>query len=234
MTGVLLAAHGSADGEVQLAVEEIARGLADRLALPVTTGFHLGTPGFAEAASAAAGDPLVVLPLMLARGYFSGSVLPEAVGESESPARQVVFAPPLGAHPRLPAHLAARAHRAATQAGFSRPFVALIGHGTARDPASRRTALEAAEEIEVALGAPCRAFFLDDSPSVDLIAPQVGDGDLVVLPFLLGGGRHATADLERATEREAGRRSILEPLLEDPGLADFLVDLVEGELADRG
>lgn len=232
MTSVLLAAHGSS--LTNTAIVDLARSLAELTGFAVSAGFHVGEPSFEDAASALVGEPLVILPLMMARGYFSRQVLPRSLRDSAaSRSRQIIYADPLGLHPELAARLAARVATALEDLELARPFIALVGHGTSRDSESRDSAVATARCIARILDRPCQAYFLDDSPLVEQAVVDAADRDLLVLPFLVGGGQHSGIDLERIGVPQSGRRAVLPPIIEDPLLPQMLSDLIGAVATQR-
>ena len=122
---------------------------------------------------------------------------------------------------------------------LKRPAVAIVGHGTSRHPESRKSAVDVARRIDAleSIG-PAKAFFLDDEPRLEDLAGFAEDRDVILVPFLISAGLHATRDLSRrvvgAESRadlpqvaEAGGRKILidRPVGNDPAIAELLIDL---------
>src|SRR4051812_18238511 len=103
---VLLVGHGSTRGgapaEPLLA---LADALRDRGVGEVRTAFWKEEPFLHQALDAVRGAPVVVLPVFLAEGYFSRTVVPRelglAYGRNRVDGRPVRLLPPLGTAPEL-------------------------------------------------------------------------------------------------------------------------------------
>ncbi len=242
-TAVVLAAHGCGDeSNANRRVREIAAQVSARTGLETVAGFNLGTPGWAEAIDGLEAQRVVVVPLMTSDGFFVREVLPERCrGASSAGSRELVFAGPVGMREVVVGAVVERVARTVGELGVdaARATVLVVGHGTRRNPASGDSTRELASRIGARLGgADARAVFLDQDPLLEDVGPTLGAGDVVVVAYLLGGGDHAEVDI---TERlglevdgppprvveEGVRRFIFEPpLLEDPSLADAIVEAV--------
>lgn len=240
-TGILLAAHGarrdpSANARVrELAVALAARGVADE----VVVGFHQGEPGFTAALDELTAERVLVLPLFTSEGYYTEQVLPKALARSarceELTLRQ---AAPIGVHPKLAALVAARIRdvAAAERLDGAETSVLLVGHGTPRNPKSRLATSRLAEAL-ISRGAAEDVVcgFLDDEPSIETAIARVRNREVIVVPFLIGGGGHALEDLPRRLGGSADRRIVLDsPVGEYHGLEDLLVEIALRELPAAG
>jgi sirohydrochlorin cobaltochelatase len=239
-TAVLLAAHGSdTEPGVDLAVRRHAAHLSAAGFSEVGVAFHRGTPSFSTALDDLHARNVVVVPLMTSRGYYSETVLPRELSKNRSFGRfRVLHLEPLGLHREMPTIVAGRVADLEARLSLVEPAVAVVGHGTPRHRESRSSshALAAAlrrRRPEV----PVEAFFLDEDPRVEEIPRFAEDRDLVVIPFLIGGGLHARRDLVRrvapgaarspvTAERAGGRRIVIDRAVgEDPAVAEVIVDL---------
>lgn len=238
-TGVLLAAHGASEPGARAQVEQIAarlraRGAADRVA----TGFHLGGTGFTEALDRLEADRVLILPLFTSEGYYTEEVLPRAVAASARAAQTTIRqAPPIGAERELMALVAARARRVIAAEGLDpeRLAVLVVGHGTRRNVRSRDTTRHLVALLRTEVPAlEVVAAFLDDDPELEPVLAALTATQLLVIPFLVGGGGHALADLPRrlgASEGNETRRVVLDiPVGAYEELADLLCTIVRREL----
>ncbi|MDZ4864692.1 MAG: uroporphyrinogen-III C-methyltransferase [Gemmatimonadota bacterium] len=249
-TALLLAAHGSRrDAVAAQVVERLATALRTRdLADEVVTAYHQGTPGFGAALDQLQATQIVVLPVFTSEGYYTEQVLPAALETSQRFGHVALRrTSALGTHPRLADLLRKRiAHLAATaDFGRSQYDVLLIGHGTSRHPRSRATTLRLAEALRQPGGGEVGTGFLDDHPSVETALASLAAPGTIVVPFLIGGGGHASADLparlglvgtlglDSPIRGTVGRRRIIldRPLGADEGLVDLLADLARRELS---
>jgi sirohydrochlorin cobaltochelatase len=163
----------------------------------VAATFHQGEPTYAAVLDRLASRRVTVVPLMAGSGYYTEVVLPrELVRNRRFAEVELRITRPIGLHPRIPHLVRERLTTLVASHGLeaARTSVAVVGHGTRR----YRRGAAATFELTRAIGErspfrAVRAFFLDQSPSVeDALRLR---GDLVVFPFLIGGGPHATRDL---------------------------------------
>lgn len=197
---LILAAHGSrhepAANELlrEWAAEIERRGEFGR----VIAAFHQGEPRFCEVLDSIDVDEVVVVPVMTSQGYYCDEFLPgELAKNARYPNVDVRIMPPVGVHPEIPKvvdrRLGELAARFAINPGTA--AVAIVGHGTKRNPRSRLATEELAAAIR-RLGryAEIATFFLDEAPGVEEIL-KLGHSTILVEPFLISGGPHATKDI---------------------------------------
>lgn len=144
----------------------------------------------------------VIVPLFTGGGYYVDVALPKALEPAgAAPGGNdctIHLTPPVGDHPDIGSLLADAARRAIATARFEarRTAVVLCGHGTLRHPASgdstRRHAKHMATVLEVS---DVLALFLDQPPRIEDVYDLTPAENLVVVPDLVGGGRHAVEDL---------------------------------------
>ncbi len=239
-TGVLLAAHGSRrDPAVNQRVHALAQRLREKgIADEIEAGFHQGEPGFREAFDRLETDKVVVVPLFTSEGYYTRTVLPQAL---ERPGRlqpAVRYVQPIGVNAGIARLVRDRiAILLARHAlSFESTAVLLVGHGTRKNPGSRDTTLALVQQLTGAgLAGKVLAGFLDDDPEVDQVFESLGDHDVLVIPFLIGGA-HAGTDLPGRLKAPAGsnRKVILDqPVGSYDGLADLLDEVVQDEINPR-
>ena len=243
MSGALvLAAHGSRRDPVANAlVRRLAQAVRERrLFDEVAVAFHQGEPGFHAVLDELASEAVTVVPVMTSAGRYADEVLPEALARNRRFADlRLRQTPPVGAHPGIAPLVARRVSELLREHGLSRGETSLLlaGHGTRRHAASRDTTLRLAQTLHrrgVAAGVV--AGFLDDEPGLAEALASAPPGPALVLPFLIGGGSHASDDIPLAiglepgptplAGRVEGRRVIVDDAIGKlPGLADIIVDL---------
>ncbi len=215
---LVLAAHGAGDGSAanalvrRLATEAAARGGFDEAA----AAFHRGTPGFSDALAGLAAGSVTVVPLLTSAGYYH-DLLRRALRRSSR--RNVAWrvTRPVGTHPGLAAVVARRVAGLLAQHGLEpdRTATLVVGHGTRRHPHSRRATLALANAlargtapgargIRARLVADVAVGFLDDDPGVAEALAEIEAPNVVVVPFLIGGGKHVIKDLEAAVAEARG------------------------------
>jgi len=181
---------------------------------------------------------------MTSAGYYCDVVLPRELARSRRYAsRSVRITRPIGEHPALPAMVLSlveqRLHldRLAAQ---ETSFV-LVGHGTRRHHHSRQATLDLVAKLRrLATCHEVLPAFLDDVPGVDTILARSTGRNLVVMPFLISGGWHATRDIpaavgldgsagSTATGMVDGRFVVCEPAIgTHPDIADLVAELAAG------
>lgn len=249
-TALVLAAHGSrVDPEANAmlgawAARVATLGLFDQ----VTPAFHQGTPTFATVLDDLSAEEVVVVPVMTSAGYYCDEVLPRELRKNARfDELRVRRTPPVGTHSRMPTLVGSRATHLASEFGMrrDRATLALVGHGTARNPRSRL----ATERLAVALGgggewSQVLTAYLDEDPGVESILPRATRADIVVIPFLIGAGPHATMDIPERLgvspdgippfERPiAGRRVACDRAIgADDGLLNIVVELATGGMSN--
>ncbi len=143
--------------------------------------------------------------------------------------RRFTLCPPLGLLPGLTRLIVARAVARALREGL-RPEAAtllLVGHGSPRDPASRRTTLwHAAGARAAAVFGSVGVAFLDEEP---FLAQALGGsiGPTVAVGLFAADGLHASEDVPRCIARHAPVSvHYLGAIGEDAGVADLVLEQV--------
>lgn len=246
---LVVAAHGSAEPAVNDGIVRLAQRAGRRLGFDeAIAAFHQGDPRFSNALDALRSEDVVVVPLLQSEGYYCHRVLPVELAKNRRfPALRVRQTRAVGVHPALGEVLARRVNElvvryslpvaddrlADARSADSQPAVALVGHGTPRHRGSRESAEASAVDLERRTGFETRAFFLDEQPSVDTISEFASGRDLVVLPLLIGAGRHATRDLRRRLGQAMAARTLVidRPLGLDPAIEEIVVELASAATA---
>ncbi len=154
-----------------------------------------------------------VVPLFMGEGFFTGEAIPQALGlRVDTPAdaarRQVFngqlvhYCRPVGTHPAMTGVVLARARGVVAQFPFPRAprpadtTLFLAAHGTIRNENSRKTAeCQAGILRELDLYADVHAVFLLEKPAVEECYALAETRNLVVVPFFISDGLHASEDL---------------------------------------
>lgn len=207
-SALLLAAHGAGDGS---STNVLIQGLARRIdALErfeeVACAFHLGNPPFDTALDSLSADRVIVVPVMTADGYFCGDMLPRGlVANARIDEVDLTVTPPVGTHPAIAGIALRRAANILKRCELdpAQTVLIVVGHGTRRI----RQSIDSAITLRDAIGRRTRhspspiplagveAAFLDAEPGIEFIPERIPNRNLIVIPFLIGGGRHATHDL---------------------------------------
>jgi uroporphyrin-III C-methyltransferase len=105
--------------------------------------------------------------------------------------------------------------------------LALVGHGTRRHQESRTATIHLADMLRRRrVAGEVLSAFLDDDPPVESLLESAVLPNLVVVPFLIGGGSHVSHDIPQRLAR-ADRRPLIvdQPIGTYPGMLDIIVDL---------
>ena len=234
---LVVAAHGSAETAVNEGIISLAHRVGRRLRFDeAIAAFHHGEPPFSSALDALRSDDVVVVPLLQSEGYYCHHVLPAELARNRRfPGLRLRQTRAVGVHPGLGEVLAHRVSELIATHGLDSPAIALVGHGTPRHHGSRQAAEASGRDLERRTGLETRAFFLDEEPAIESIADLAPARDVIVLPLLIGAGRHATLDLsarlgldaEGEPVAAAPRRRILvdRPFGLDPAIEEIVFAL---------
>jgi uroporphyrin-III C-methyltransferase len=239
---LVLAAHGSRrDPAANALVRRLAQTVRERrLFQEVAVAFHQGEPAFDGVLDELQSDAVTVVPLMTSAGHYTDVVLPEALARNRRFAEvRLRQTPPVGSHPGIASLVARRVSELLREHGLDRAETTLLlgGHGTRRHQASRATTLLLAETLQRrGVAGQVLAGFLDDDPALLEVLGRAHSGAIIVLPFLIGGGAHASEDIPRAIGLEPGdvplaRRADQRLIVVDdavgtlPGIVELIVDL---------
>ncbi len=252
-TALILAAHGSRRETANALVREhAARVRALGLFDEVAVAFHRGKPGFAEVLDQIDASVVTVVPLMTSQGYYSEGVLPRDLAANPRASElRLRITPPVGTHPAIAFLVAKRIDELLRGFGLrpERTYVAIVGHGTPRNQRSRRATEDLAKQLAAAT--PCRsvnAFLVNEPPGVEQILSRSSEADVVIIPFLIGGGSHGVTDIAERLGLEPDiassappfevrvgeRRIVLDRAVGfDPGIMDAIVALASSKETPR-
>jgi uroporphyrin-III C-methyltransferase len=229
---LVLAAHGSRRRpEANAGVRRLAESLRGRRIFDeVAVAFHQGEPGFDSVLDEVGADEVTVVPLLTSAGHYNDVVLPKGLAcnrrHAEVRLRQT---PPVGTHSGIAPLVARRVTELLRDAALGRDAVSLliVGHGTPRHPESRGSTLQLAETLRRRrVAAEVLAGFLDDEPAVEQALSHAKHRNVIVVPFLIGGGSHALEDLpELAAARPDGRVIVDYAVGAYAGLDEIVLDL---------
>lgn len=224
MTLLLGVAHGSKDPASQDVVRELlARAAALRPGLRVADAYVDNASPSVRSALAAAGDDVVVLPLLLTPASHSKTDVAAAVQEARTPGRLVRYGRPLGPHPALVRVLVRRL----ADAGVTANDPVVLVAGGAMDPdanaqvaATARLLLESGEwpSVDVAFASTARPGV---ATAVERLRAE-GFPRVAVARYFLGPGY-----LPRLVERQARGVGAVDVVVTEPlGAGDELAELV--------
>lgn len=245
---LILAAHGSRHDPT---AESIVRSHAARVARSglfgqVAVAFHKGMPTFASVLDEIACEDVIVVPFMTSAGYYADRVLPVALDSNANRSHfRLTITPPIGMHAGIRRIVERRAVRLMERLHLlpDRTSLVIVGHGTEKHPDSGASTVALAGALRSArVCAATLAAFLDEPPLIDGIHASVMTANILVIPFLIGGGYHAVRDVPRrlgmAPARNGkfpcasrvGKHLIVcdAAIGQRPELAEIVIDLAEG------
>ena len=242
-TALVLAGHGShisphTAGVVWSYVDRLRNwGVADE----ITACFWKEPPAFSQVLDTLLSRRVVVVPVFTARGYFTQDVLPAEMGLSgrvtERNGMTITLARPLGEHSSM-----TRIVRNTVRDTLGRydlkpeeTAVAIIGHGTKRNPNSREATRRQAQKLRRWNGVnQVVDVYLDDDPQIASIYETTTTLNIIAVPFFLAAGSHVSIDLPRelgiaADDRPAsvcGRQVYYaDPLGADESVCEAILEL---------
>jgi sirohydrochlorin cobaltochelatase len=143
---------------------------------------------------------VVVVPVFTSEGYFTERVLPRELrltdGWDLDVDKTVHYADPVGTHVSMADVIVQRAERVTGD-----PFVgsgvglAIVGHGTERNPRSAKATRDHANAIDGGRFDEVRALFMDQAPYIDDLTDHFESDELVVVPLFIADGYHTQEDI---------------------------------------
>jgi sirohydrochlorin cobaltochelatase len=242
-TALILLGHGShispnTAGLVWQQVDSLRQwGVADE----ISAAFWKEQPSFRQVLATVQAADVTLVPLFTADGYFTKTVIPAEMSLSgaitEQASRTIRYASSLANHPHLGQILQRRARQALADYALppDQTAIAIIGHGTRRNPSSRTATYQQAEALRSAgLVQDVVVAFLDDDPSIPMIYQLTSQPHLLIIPYFLALGSHTTIDVPQALGLPEGQQQAtlqghevyyLPPLGLDGGLTQIILDL---------
>jgi len=201
---LIVAAHGShrnADSAIPTldhadAIRE--RGCFDQ----VRTAFWKEAPSFRSVVRTVDAERAYVVPLFVSEGYFVDQVLPrefglgvaDVTGEPTEP--ELIYTDPVGTHPEMTDVIAARARRRLDDVPESDAALAVVGHGTERNPNSAEAVYDHVDALEARTDfAEVGALFMDESPYVSAVLDRFAADDVAVVPLFVADGFHTRDEI---------------------------------------
>lgn len=235
---IVLVGHGShLNGNSSAPVHGLADRLRGSARFPeVGVAFWKEEPQLSRAFDALTATDVTVVPVFISTGYFVQEVIPREMRLSGRASvvdgRRVRYTAPVGAHPALAGVVAQRAREAGAGRGDA---VAVLGHGTARNPNSEQNVFACARNVAGLGGfAEVTTVFLDQEPNMRDVFQLVRAETVVMVPLFIAEGWHVGETipddmaLEGPETRRAGRRlRYTAPVGTHPAISDVVLELAE-------
>ena len=239
--GILLAGHGShLNPESSAPVHAHACRLRERLPVDteVRTAFWKEEPALSRAFDSFSADveDIIVVPLFIADGYFTATVIPRELRlsgrQSTLNGHRVQYTPPIGAHPSLARVLVERAREAGAT---GREALVVLGHGTSRDPRSAANTLFQADAVRRLDAFPeVTAAFIDQDPNMRDIFALTRAQDIIMVPLFIADGWHVGQSIpgdmrldSAATIRDGRTLRFARAAGTHPAVTDVLLELID-------
>ncbi|WEL18939.1 Sirohydrochlorin cobaltochelatase [Halorhabdus sp. SVX81] len=201
---LVVAAHGShRNPDSALPTLSHAETIRDRGCFDqVRTAFWKESPSFRDVLRTIDAETAYVVPLFVSQGYFVDQVLPrefdlgidDVAGESTAP--EMVYTDPVGTHSAMTDVVAARARRYLDDVPEEDAALAVVGHGTERNPKSAKAVYNHVEALrEQTDFAEVGALFMDEAPAVEDILDEFTADDIAVVPLFIADGFHTRDEI---------------------------------------
>jgi sirohydrochlorin cobaltochelatase len=212
---LVLIGHGStvneeSSGSVR---QHAARLSARKLFAEVHAIFWKETPDLKSAMKQVQAGTSFCVPMFISEGYFSERAIPIALGfRSDTDQawdrvqvvedRKLIYCKPVGTHSAMTQVIVERATQVLNQFPFPRRpkeqdvSLFIAGHGTEKDPASRKSIDRQAALIrDSGVYAQVESVFIEEDPRISACVDLAKTKNIVVVPFFMGEGMHVQEDL---------------------------------------
>ncbi len=158
----------------------------------VRTAFWKEEPSLSRALDGCWAEDITIVPVFISGGYFTGQVIPREMRLAGPLTRRdgqaLRYTKAIGSHPALANVILQRASEAG---GTGAETLAVLGHGTPRNPRSEQNVFDQAARVQ-AIGkfAKVTTVFLDQEPNMRDLPTLVPAGDIVVVPLFVADGWH--------------------------------------------
>jgi len=234
--GLLLVGHGShLNGDSSAPVYEHAERLrAGGDWAEVRTGFWKEEPQLSRALDGCHVSDVTVVPVFISAGYFTNEVIPREMRLTGKlsciDGKTVRYTGPVGAHQSLARVIVQRAMEAGGQPGDA---LAVLGHGTPRNPDSERNIYQQSGFVrDLGTFSEVTTIFLDQEPNMRGIFDVVEAETIVVVPLFIADGWHVGETipedlaLDGVETRRGGRRlRYARAVGTHPAVADVISEL---------
>ncbi len=218
MDSIVLLGHGShLNPNTSATVHAHADRMADQAGdVHVTAGFWKEEPAVADVGRTVPPGDCYIVPVFISEGYFTEQVIPRELGlgsawpgswtavdgdivcaDRSDGAGTWWYCRPVGTHESMADVIVSRAESVTGREDVgSGTALAVIGHGTERNPRSASVIQRHAETIRRRdRFAEVITLFLDESPYVADLTDHITVDEVVVVPLFIANGYHTTEDI---------------------------------------
>ncbi len=236
--GVLLVGHGShlnPDSSAPTLQHAGHLRALDRFQ-EVHTGFWKEEPSLSRALESFDVANVTVVPVFMSNGYFVQEVIPREMRLSGRVScvdgKSVRYTPAIGDHPSLARVVVERAREAGAT---PEDALAVLGHGTPRNPESERNIYRQSDYVrDLGIFREVTTVFIDQEPDMRNVFDMVEARRVVMVPLFIADGWHVGETipedmaLDANAERPDGRALLYARAVgTHPSVADVITELVE-------
>ena len=240
--GLIIAGHGSAKNlNARKPICHLVQALRERnLFDEVRCALWKEAPYFSQILDRMSAIEITVVPFFMSEGYYSETVIPREMGLDGpvtrlADGRTIRLTPPVGLDPMIAELIEQRAREAGADGS---ECLAVLGHGTERNPKSQENIFRQAERVR-ARGqfAEVLTVFIDQSPHYLELWEMTGMERVVVVPLFAADGWHVSETIpaeiqEAGLDVIAGRQLVLARAVgTDPALIQVVLKLTGVENA---
>jgi sirohydrochlorin cobaltochelatase len=195
---LLLAAHGSSrpdDNNPMLRLASSLRG--QEIFSEVHCSFLQQAPLLGDVLSQLHTQELIVVPMLSGFGYITEVLIPQALSQVGSQTR-VHLCDPIGIHAKIPEIMEKRASSIIKEHALEPAQVSILiaAHGNTKNTKNADQTNSLADSVRKLMnGITVNAAFIEETPLVSDWPQMTAAENLIVLPYLIGGGPHAQEDI---------------------------------------
>lgn len=249
-TALLLIGHGSArNPQSRVPTERLADDLRRRgLFAEVVAGFLKEPPLVDQALAQLSSRTVIAVPNLAGEGPLVRTDIPRMLGlegdKGQRDGRLILYARPVGSHPRIPDLIGRRVRDLVAAHDLNRDEVCLllVGHGSSRPGGAATTAQAIAAALrQSAVAGEVVLAYLEQPPFVADWTRLTAARTVIVAPLLIAEGLHGSEDLpplfglapgQTGPSAIAGRRVWLcRGIGADPEIAELILDRIWQRLA---
>ncbi|MHA1597504.1 MAG: CbiX/SirB N-terminal domain-containing protein [Alphaproteobacteria bacterium] len=240
---LIIAAHGSSRHPGARPVHRHVEAIRQlRLFTDVQAGFLKEKPLLSDVLAGVDTADAYVVPMVTGNGFITDTLIPDMVEASPCTAA-IHMCEPVGNHPMIVRLMVQRIRSVLDDNDLATNDSALLlaAHGNTRNPEVAREASKIAAHLSRELNIECAAAFIEEAPFISDWPQILGHKNIIVLPFLVGGGFHGVKDLPHMLGLDAlddgpgvvdpvalqGRTVFCCPAIgNEPAIADIIIDRV--------
>ncbi len=202
----------------------------------VRVGFWKEEPSLSRALDGFRSTDVTVVPVFISGGYFTNEVIPREMGitgpVSSIDGRTVRYTAPVGCHPSLARVIVQRALETGATGADT---LAVLGHGTPRNPTSEKNVFEQADYVRTMdCFREVVTVFLDQQPNMRDIFDIAKNDSVVMVPLFIADGWHVGETIPEDLSIEGGEVRKSGQMLRyagavgtHPAIASVIVELAE-------